>query len=194
MLIKKTFFIETGSKKEKITANILDFPNLVQPNTYSCGAVCVQSVLWYYGNRKRQECVLEKVLDVDKDEWTETKNMIKFLKKEKFKVDMHQMTVDELEWYVKRWIPVIVPIQARSDKKVKYANVRHEGHFIVVVGYNKKNLFFSDPVTCHTCYLPKKEFLERWHDIDNKQKKYNDGIAIYGKKPKHDSLSLRKTA
>jgi hypothetical protein len=36
--------------------------------------------------------------------------------------------------------------------------------------------------------------LERWHDIDNKQKKHNDGIAIYGKKPKHDSLSLRKTA
>lgn len=59
------------------------------------------------------------------------------------------MTIDDIQQYIDRAIPVMVMIQARSEKKTDYAKSREEGHYAVVIGYNEEYLFFDDPVLEH---------------------------------------------
>jgi len=192
MLTQTALFIQKKWKKEKIIANILDFPHILQPNEYSCGAACVQSILWYYGDREKNEYELESMLQADPREWIVSKNILKFFKKKKFKLDAREMTLNDVETYINTWIPVMVLLQARSRKKVNYTTWWDNGHFSVVIWYSKEYLLFSDPLSTTPCYLLKKEFLARWHDVDGKTKVHNYGIAVYGKKLNYDSLSLKK--
>jgi hypothetical protein len=61
-MTKQTFFIEEHNKKKKIIAKILNFPNYVQPNSYSCGVASALSILRYYGIEDEREWQLEKIL------------------------------------------------------------------------------------------------------------------------------------
>ena len=192
MLTKKTFLIKIWAKKGKVLAHILEFPNFIQPNDYACGVAWVLSVLWYYGQEDFRECELEKLLKTTKKEWTETKNIIHFFQTKKFTVDARQMTIKDLETYITKGIPIIVSLQARSTKKTDYKNVRNEGHNVTVIGYNTKYLFFADPVTQRTCYLPKAEFIVRRHEQEGHTLYNNFGIAVYGKKPLYNQLLLEK--
>ena len=126
-MIKKKFFIETKWVRKNILANILDFPYFVQSTSYTCGVACVLGILWYYGDRKRREMLLEKKLEVDEDEWAEIENIVQFFKKENFKVDSRKMTLRDLEKYLDRWIPIIVLYQARSKKKIAWFINRSDG-------------------------------------------------------------------
>ena len=67
-MIQKDFFIQQQGKKEKITANILDFPDFVQPNDYSCGVATALSVLYFYGIKNETERHLEKILKTNPEE------------------------------------------------------------------------------------------------------------------------------
>lgn len=192
MLITKTFFIKKWAKKEKVLVHILDFPNFVQPNDYTCGVAGVLSVLRYYGKEDIKEDTLERLLKTTKKEWTETKNIIQFLKKEKFTLDARQMSIKDLETYLNKWIPVIVSLQARSSKIVDYKKTWDQWHNVTIIGYNAAYIFFVDPVTQYTCYLPKKEFETRRHEKEGRTIYTNFGIAVYGKKPVYTSQLLEK--
>ena len=193
MMIKKKFFIETKWVRKNILANILDFPYFVQSTSYTCGVACVLGILWYYGDRKRREMLLEKKLEVDEDEWAEIENIVQFFKKENFKVDSRKMTLRDLEKYLDRWIPIIVLYQARSKKKIDYIKTSHEGHYAVVIGYNKDYLFLADPVIHATVYITKEDFMIRWHQEDGDgTENIQHGIAVYGKKPIYNHLLLKE--
>lgn len=175
-----------------MSANILEFPNFIQPNDYACGVAGVLSILWYYGKEDIKEDALEKLLKTTKEGGTETKRIIQFFKKEKFVIDACQMSIKDLENYITKGIPVIVSLQARSTKKINYKNVWDEGHNVTIIGYNAKYIFFADPVTQRTCYLPKGEFIIRRHEKEGRILYNNFGIAVYGKKPVYNSLLLEK--
>ncbi len=188
MAAKKTFFIEKKWKKEKIIANILEFPNFVQPNPYSCGVASALSILRYYGIEDERERKLEKTLKTTPKNGTHLIHIMKLFTHRGLTIDAGKMTIADVEKYIDKGIPVLVMIQARSNKKkIDYAKTRAEGHYVVVIGYNKEYLFFDDPVLKSVGYMTKKEFVSRWHDKDNKDEVYvNYGVAVYGKKPKYD--------
>jgi hypothetical protein len=193
MLPKKTFFIDDNWTKKKVTAHMLYFPNYVQPNPYSCWVASVLSILWYYGIEDKRERQLEKILKANPKEWTHVDAIVKFFTEQKFKTAAHKMTVADIEWYINTSIPVMVMIQARSDKKINYSKAWEEWHYVVVIWYNKDYLFFDDPVLENIWYLPKKEFESRRHDYDDQKHVYiHYGIAVYGKKPKYDTLLIKK--
>lgn len=193
MLTKKTFFIKRWAKKEKVTAHILDFPHILQPNDAACAQSCVLAILRYYGNSDVRETKLEKKLKMDPIVWTDVLDIMKYLKKESYKIDAREMTLADLENYIKKGIPVIALIQARSKRDVDYTKTQYQWHYVTVIGYNAKYIFFSDPIFYNVWYLPKKEFVARRHEKEDDGRIYhNFGIAVYGRTPKYDPQELRK--
>ena len=189
------FFIASvlsGCSENK--TELLDFPNTRQSLDYSCGPSAVQSVLAYYGEDFR-ESELIGLLKTAKDEGTYIKDIVEFLHYQGFSTkEKHNMTTDELFRYIDNNIPVIVLIQAwgsEKDFKNHYRDCWNDGHFVVVIGYTKKDVLISDPALFKAGYIPVSEFVDRWHDVDE-VKTYQLGIAVYGKKPKFIQEELER--
>jgi uncharacterized protein len=167
---------------------LLDFPNTRQSFDYSCGPGAVQAVMAYYGEDFRESDLIN-LLKTDKNEGTYVKEIVKFFNNKGFSTEVKQnMTTGELFSYVDKKIPVIVMIQAwgrEVDYKNNYKDSWSDGHFVVVVGYNKKNILLSDPGLFNTGYIPIPEFVDRWHDYDEGETKtYQLGIVVFGKEAK----------
>lgn len=165
---------------------VLDYPDIRQGDDSSCGPAVARSVLNFFGEDETEED-LKKVLKCTDDWGTDPTAIVNFFKKKGYKVKNHEHTIDDIITFVKKKIPVILCIQAWSDNKVNYAKSWDHGHYVVAIGFNKKEkrILFHDPsVPDQRAYLEYKELLNRWHDVDRKGVKYNNfGIAVYGKKP-----------
>ncbi|MCU0680271.1 MAG: cysteine peptidase family C39 domain-containing protein [Planctomycetes bacterium] len=182
---QKTFVLEEENN------SILDFPDVRQSNGYTCGCDALLAVLYYYGLGYRED-KLAKILGTTKD-GTDPDAIIKFCRKLGFTVESGKMSIKKLKNYIDKKIPVIVAIQAWTDQKnVDWEKDYLDGHYTVVIGYNKDNIIFEDPSLLNKGYIPQSEFLTRWHDVDKHNKKYqNLGIAISGKKPKYNSRLIK---
>lgn len=53
---------------------------------------------------------------------------------------------------------------------------------MIAIGYDDDNIYFEDPAIFGKGYIPKKEFLKRWHALDKKEV-IRLGIAVSGPKP-----------
>lgn len=171
---------------------ILDFPKTRQADKWTCGANAVQKVCEYFGEDHR-EMDLVKILRTTPDEGTFLQPIIEFFKKSKYRIDVREhMTVDDLQKYIDRNIPVILMIQAWSKDVSEYDGWTN-GHYTVCIGYTRNELLFADPSLYDIGYIPKNELPDRWHDIDVGEKKYYQlGIAVYGKKPKFKLEKIEK--
>jgi uncharacterized protein len=167
---------------------IPDFPNTRQSFDYSCGAGAVQAVMAYYGKDFRESQLID-LLQTDKDEGTLIKDIVKFINSEGLSAEVKEnMTISELFSYIDKNIPVIVMIQAwgkEADFVTNYKDCWDDGHFVVAIGYTRKEVFFSDPALYNTGYIPISEFSDRWHDYDEGDTKtFHLGIAVYGQEAK----------
>jgi uncharacterized protein len=161
---------------------IKEFPILRQTFDYDCGAKAVQCILAYYGVEIREDFII-KALKTNKD-GTNIENIVSFFKLKEFKVDSKKFSIEELKFYLKKKIPVILVLQAWKEKKSSYENDYDDGHYVVAIGYLKNKIIFEDPSSFNRAYLFFDELEERWHDVDIKGKKYyHHGIAVFGKKP-----------
>jgi predicted double-glycine peptidase len=182
---KKPYALEDGQ------VTLLDFPDVRQSNGFTCGCDSLLAVLYYYGLSYRED-KLAKLIKTD-EEGTDPQPMAALCRKLGFKVDIGKMNIKKLKDYVNRGVPVIVAYQAWRDKTSPWKSDYIDGHYSVVIGYDQNNFILEDPSMLNKGYIPNEEFLERWHDIDKHGHKYqNLGIAIYGKKPKYDSLLIKK--
>jgi uncharacterized protein YvpB len=89
------------------------------------------------------------------------------------------MSIADLKALLDKKFPVIVLLQAWSEHKMDYRNAWSEGHYVVAVGYDAKNIYFMDPSTLgNYAYIPEKEFVDRWHDTDGKEKLRHFGMVV----------------
>ena len=179
MLSQKIFSLEN----DKITAKILDFPHVVQPNGYSCGTAATLAILVYYGIVDQKEPFLEQILHTNSNDGTRVLDIIAYLNTQGLSVDARKMQIADLESYIDQEIPILVMIQAWPENEpIDYPTAWDDGHYVVVIGYSDEHLFFMDPVLYTIGYITKQEFLERRHDQDNQDEIYvNYGVAVYGK-------------
>ncbi|MBI2448102.1 C39 family peptidase [Candidatus Microgenomates bacterium] len=168
---------------------ILLFPTMRQTFEWDCGAKAVQSVLAYYGIDEREE-VLMKLAGTTKN-GTPIKGIKKVLKKYGLDFEDHEMTIKDLKKFIKKKMPVIILLQAWAEKKhVDWSNHWESGHFAVVIGYDRKRIYFEDPASTTRTFLTYEELEKRWHDFDMGTKKYiHYGIAVHGK---HPSFSFKR--
>lgn len=173
---------QSNGVSAKLPKNLVRVPLCRQSTDYTCGVTALQSVLGFYGDEFR-ESVLIEALKANAKDGTEFKNMVSFAKARSYLVKTKfDCSLASLKKFIDRKIPVICLIQAWPDKKVNFADDWDDGHYVVAVGYDKDNVYFMDPSTLgHYTFIPVKEFLQRWHDTDNRRQ-YRHFVLVLRKK------------
>jgi len=162
---------------------IINLPQLRQTYNFDCGAKALQSILSYYGIEVREDEII-KIAKTNKN-GTSIQGIKKVVNKYGLKMKANKMNIDTLKNYINDRVPILIAIQAWTNKqKINWSDNWSDGHWVVVIGYIKEKIIFEDPSSIYKTYLKQNELLERWHDIDTNGKKYlNFGIAIFGEKP-----------
>ncbi len=160
----------------------LVFPEIRQTHDYDCGAKAIESVLAYYGFDISESEIIK--ISGTKKTGTSPRGIIKTFKKFGLKCREDQLTINQIKKYINKKIPVILLLQAWANRKdINWERDWADGHYVVVIGYDRKKLYFEDPASVLRTYLTYRELEKRWHDKDNKGRKYiHYGIAVYGKK------------
>lgn len=159
--------------------HLIRVPLCRQATDYTCGAAALQSVLGYYGEDFRED-VLARALHADRREGVNYREIARFARARGFHVNTETaMTVEAVEALIDRGIPVIVLLQAWPDKKVDYVKDWDDGHYAVVVGHDDSRLYFMDPSTLgHYTYIPKPNFVKRWHDREGRHDLVHFGMTL----------------
>lgn len=158
---------------------LIRVPLTRQATDYTCGAAALQSVLGYYGDEIR-EGSLAKQLKSNSKIGTRYVEMERFAKQKGYAVEpKREMELASLQRYIDAGTPVICLIQAWAGKKVDYKTDWEDGHYVVAVGYDEKNMYFMDPSTLgNYTFIPIGEFLDRWHDRDGKTRLNHFGMTV----------------
>lgn len=170
--IKKKFL----NKILKKNKNNIKIPVIRQTFEYSCGAKVVQGILNYFNIDIREDLLIEKC-KTNKDFGTNIENIVSVIKEYGIQCFVKEKTnIEEIKKNIDKKLPVIVDFQAWANLN-DYESSWENGHYSIIIGYDKKNFYFRDPASFNTCYLSFKEFLKRWHDKDE-NKIYNN-LAIF---------------
>ena len=170
---------ETSALSAKKVGNLIWVPLARQAYDSTCGISALQSIFYYYGKEFRHD-ELVKALEPDPLKGTDYRRMAEFARSLGFRVDvMTRMSLEDLKKFLDSRKPVIVAIQAWPDSPVQWSESWSEGHYAVVIGYNNTNIYFMDPSTFgHYAFIPIPEFLDRWHDMDDREKLIHFGMVI----------------
>jgi predicted double-glycine peptidase len=149
----------------------IHLPSSRQQTNYTCGAAALRSIARYYGKDLKNEKAWEELCSSGTKKGTHPEDIVAAAESLGFDAKMKEgMTIAELTKHIKARHPVIVAIQAWSnadnpkDVKEGYKKL-NDGHYVVAIGYDKKNIYFEDPsVKGSRAYIPRKEFMERWID------------------------------
>jgi len=177
------FDIFDTPKRVSEVENLIKIPMVRQPNDYSCGACCVQSILSYYG-RELDQKTLEKDTNTSKEAGADHRDIIKCFKSKGLEVELQKgMLLSDLQLFIDEEVPVIVMIQAWAKNPTDLEKGWNNGHYVVVIGYDENNIYCMDPsVLGNYAYLKRDEFLKRWHDQDMDIKLRQAGIIVKGVK------------
>ena len=186
--------INALAKYNRLKTNIIRVPTCRQSTDHTCGVASLQSILSYYGEEIRED-ELSRTLGTTQDNGTDYKKIEGYARKKGFQVDLKlNAGTDDLKRSIDKGIPSIVVIQAwNSNPKVDYDNDWDDGHYVVAIGYDEKNLFLMDPSTLgHYTYIPWDEFNKRWHDSDGEQKLTHMMISIGKPQPVYEPSKMSK--
>lgn len=174
-----------------LPSNFIFLPLTRQATDYTCGVGVTQSIFMYYGD-EYMEGELAKELKADPENGTSYHNIESVSKANGYKVTiMKNMTLEQLKKNIDNKKPVIVLIQAWSEKPTDYSKDWEDGHYSIVIGYDSKRIYLMDPSTLGTyTYIPTKDFLDRWHDVDINEKLYNFGMILEKAKPKYNNTEV----
>lgn len=163
----------------------LAVPDVRQATDYTCSASALQAVLAYYGVEMRED-VLAKELGATPEDGAPPEAIVRVAVAHGLRATKREnMTIDDLAAQIARRDLVIVEIQAWSDApRTSWADDWDDGHYAIVVAIEGDRLVFEDPsVLGSRSVLSRREFEERWHDIDGGYRNVRTGIVFGGKAP-----------
>ena len=125
-----------------------------QKTGYTCGPAVLKIVLHYFGRNFSEKTIL-KAAGTTKKQGTSHEGLVYVLNKLGYKwVQKENATIQNIEFFIKKKLPVIVDYQAW-----------HGGHYSVICGFDKTHLIVCDPAKDGGFRsINKKLFLKRWHD------------------------------
>ncbi len=160
--------------------HFLNIPLHVQEENYTCGVAATRSVLHYYGIVEEEE-TLAVALKADPQEGTDSKNIVKYLNEKGFKASVTTFsTIEQIQTAIRNKFPVMVLIQAWTNTpNVDWSQDWDDGHWVVVTGYDNDHLYFMDPSNPGKyTFLSNKDFLVRWHDVDELKKVWQLALTV----------------
>lgn len=197
----KHIFYNTNSESITLSTNavILRLPLVRQSTGYTCGIACVQSILRYAGyDFDIREDKLAEILQANPEEGTEYRSIVEYLNSVRYSAEekdssmisrdgvqvfkaeaRENISLEQLITFINEGRPVICALQAWGNpgETGDYSDVWNEGHYVIAAGYDDKNIIFMDPSTMGSyAYIPKTEFMTRWHDEDSNSRLNHFGI------------------
>jgi predicted double-glycine peptidase len=168
-------------------------PDVRQSTNYTCGAAALQAVLARWGTSEREDRLVAR-LHSTPDQGTHPADIVRVAREFGLQAEIREgLTLDDLEDALNKDITAIVDLQAwRLEKDRRpWTEDWDDGHYMVLLGLDRKNLYFEDPSLLGTRgFIPRQEFLDRWHDyegeppLDAADRKYvHMAIFIRGDKP-----------
>ena len=162
-----------------------------QSTEFSCGPAAVQAVLRHWGRNVAEEELME-LMGTNSDVGTHPENIVRGARALGFQAEMKEnTTVDELQAFTSSGSPVITLGQVWRSSQGKAVSVEDDwdsGHYIVVLGADRENVYFQDPyLRMGKGFAPRKHFEAHWHqamggDLSN-PKLMRVAIFIKGEKP-----------
>jgi predicted double-glycine peptidase len=168
-------------------------PNVQQTTDFACGAAVTQSVCCYFGVGPDDQAEYMRKLKAEPDGGTSPDEIVKFCKSEGLTAKaIENMSIDDLVGYIGKGRPVICAMQAYGTKTDYKKCI--SGHYLVAIGYDKKNIYFEDPKsTGRRAFVSRDEFSDRWHDYDKyEQEYYHLGIVVWKRGQTVSSNEARK--
>jgi predicted double-glycine peptidase len=161
---------------------LIHIPITRQATNYTCGAAAVGSILhWLDPQLDFSEDHLAAEMKSHRVHGTSIANIERYVRRLGLVVDWRNgWTMDSLEQSVKAGIPVLVLIQAyRESDEVDWSTDWDDGHFVVVNGLDERNVYMMDPSQRgNYTFIPRAEFLARWHDQDLFSRHYQFGMTF----------------
>lgn len=180
----------------------LHLPSVRQSHNYDCGAAALRSVAEFFKVGPEDHDEFIKTCNTSPKHGTDTKDLIRAAESFGLNTKAQEgMTLDQLKSFVNMGRPVIVCMQAWEEddkKKKKSYNKLQSGHYVVVIGFDERNIFFEDPVLEGSRgVLSYQEFLDRWHDKDRDGRQYHHfGLVLWKpmgwEKPDTQKISKKK--
>jgi predicted double-glycine peptidase len=175
--------------------NLIKLPRTRQSTDHTCGVAALQSVLGYYVEDIREDKLAKQIGTTE--EGTKYMAIADFARSEGLQVEVrHNMTLADLQHALDQRRPVIVAIQAWREAPGDWTKDWDDGHYVVVIGYDRENIYLMDPsVLGNYAYIPVQEFLDRWHDTDLDQtiKLIHLGIIAWKDKPVYNPDAMIRT-
>ncbi|HZW97548.1 MAG TPA: C39 family peptidase [Bacillota bacterium] len=189
------YYASSLDLKEQVPTVLIEVPLVRQSTGYSCGVACTQSILRYTGyDFDVREDNLASALGANDDTGTRYESIVELLNSKSHYSDSTQdgnesrifaearfnLTLDELCAYLDQRKPVICAIQAWAYLTAsEYETEYDSGHYVIAIGYDVENIYFMDPSTLGAyAYIPKDEFIARWHDVGGEDTVDHFGIII----------------
>ncbi len=134
-----------------------------------CGPASLKMVIFAY-NINKSENYLAKLTNTSRKKGCKEENIIKAAKFLGFKGFVKEKSsIKEIRKLVSKDIPVIV----------NWFSPEEAGHYSVVVGFDKQNIFLADPHFGKIVKHKIKWFEERWFDLINGKIIFKEIIVIY---------------
>ena len=181
-----TYVAAFGTKTDR-PVRLLPVPLISQARPWSCGAAALMGALLYFGVFDDAESRLDTELGSTPEAGTRVTRIVAEARRYRLEADARTaLTLDDLASEVARGAVVIVALQAWPTHAVSdWRTSWEDGHYVDVVGLDAERVYVMDPsVRTGYAYLPRDQFLARWHDYDleDGQKIVYDrlGIALRG--------------
>ncbi|MDO8563558.1 MAG: cysteine peptidase family C39 domain-containing protein [Nanoarchaeota archaeon] len=134
-----------------------------------CGPASLKMVLSAY-NIEKTEDYLAKLMKTSRKNGCKEENIVKLAKSLKFKAFIKKhSSINEIKKLTRQSIPVIV----------NWFSPEEAGHYSVVIGFKKDNIFLADPHFGKIVKHKTKWFEERWFDLVNNKIILKEIIVIY---------------
>jgi len=144
-------------------------------NSGMCGPASLKIVLEYYGVNKTEK-ELFKLCKTKKDLGTDDKSIKKAAEKLGFKVKIkNNSSFKDIEKWLDKGVPVIVNWFTRGRTDYSDSDVS-DGHYSVVAGLDKNNIYLQDPEIGRIRKIDKEDFMTVWFDFKGKYIKANELI------------------
>jgi predicted double-glycine peptidase len=167
-------------------------PDVRQSTGYTCGASALQAVLAYWGTEEREDRLAARLHSAPKA-GTNPLEIVRVAREFGLTADLREgLELADLEAALASRTTVIVDLQAWRDRSdLPWAETWDDGHYMVLLGADRDNLYFEDPVLLGSRgMIPRSEFIDRWHDyegeppLDPTDRKYvHMAIFLRGSRP-----------
>jgi predicted double-glycine peptidase len=163
----------SGAVGRALTAShpppLVPVPLISQSTPWTCGPAAVMAVLVYFGVFDEAESQLDAELSATPEDGTRVRDIVAVVRRFGLSADARTgLALDDLTRELGRGALVIVALQAWAKGDVTdWRSHWEDGHYVVVVGVSGDRVYVMDPsVRTGYAYLPRAEFVDRWHDYD----------------------------